>query len=257
MKVHCCQFDIAWEDKPANFAKVRALVAAAKLDRGDLLVLPEMFSTGFSMNVAATSEQANPGAEDFVRELAREHGVHVVAGIVVEDGKGKGLNQALVATPEGEIATRYSKIHPFSLGGETEHYARGGEIQTFDWNGVEVAPFVCYDLRFPEIFRFAVRQGVEMFVVIANWPSRRAQHWVTLLQARAIENLAYVAGVKRCGSDPFLPYPGCTTIIDPHGTVLADAGQAEGTISAEIVKSAVANWRRDFPALRDMHWTGA
>lgn len=254
MKVHCCQLDIVWEDKPANFAKVRAWIERVGPGRGDLLVLPEMFATGFTMNVAAASERTNPGAEEFVAKAAREFGIHIVAGVVQNAADGKGLNQAIAVSPEGAIRARYSKIHPFSLGGETEHYARGASIETFEWNGLKVAPFVCYDLRFPEIFRSAVREGAEMFVVIANWPSKRAQHWVALLQARAIENLAYVAGVNRAGSDPKFPYPGRSMIVDPHGQVLADAGANEGVAQAELDRAVVADWRRDFPALRDMHW---
>lgn len=255
MKVHCCQLDIEWENKPANFARVQQHLANAAVERGDLFVLPEMFATGFSMNVEVTSEKTNPGAEDFLREEASRRGIYILAGVVNHSSNGKGLNQAVLATPDGELTSRYSKIHPFSLGGELTHYERGQCISSFQWSELRAAPFVCYDLRFPEIFRAAVRDGAEMFVVIANWPSRRAQHWVTLLQARAVENLAYVAGVNRAGRDPSFEYPGRSMIIDPHGTVLADAGDAEGVISAEIDRSVVTDWRRDFPALRDMHWS--
>jgi omega-amidase len=254
MKVHGCQFDIAWENKPENFAKARALLMAARPGRGDLFVLPEMFATGFSMNVEATSERTNPGGEEFLRETAVELGIFMLAGVANHGPDGKGLNQAVLATPEGDLTARYSKIHPFSLGGELNHYSRGTSLSNFQWNGLKAAPFICYDLRFPEIFRAAADDGAEMFVVIANWPAKRAQHWVTLLQARAIENLAYVVGVNRSGNDPSFPYPGRSMIIDPHGNVLADAGAAEGVISAEIEKSVVTDWRRDFPALRDRHW---
>jgi predicted amidohydrolase len=119
---------------------------------------------------------------------------------------------------------------------------------------MKAAPFICYDLRFPEVFRAAARRGAEIFLVIANWPDRREQHWVTLLQARAIENLAYVVGVNRSGRDPEHVYPGRSMIIDPHGKILADAGGGEAVISAEIDPAEVRNWRRDFPALADMHW---
>lgn len=254
MKVYCCQLDIVWENKPENFRKIRALLQAAKPERGSLLVLPEMFSTGFSMNVAAISEQANPGAENFVREIASEFGLYVVAGIVTEGAAAKGLNQAIVVSPQGAEISRYTKIHPFTKGGELEHYHRGQSIEFFEWGEFKVAPFICYDLRFPEIFRTATRKGAEMFVVIANWPIKREQHWVTLLQARAIENLAYVIGVNRAGTDPNYVYPGRTRIIDPHGTILVEAGAMEGLISADIDRATVRNWRREFRALEDMHW---
>ena len=254
MKVYCCQLDIAWENKPENFRKIRSMLDRAQPERDSMVVLPEMFSTGFSMNVAAISEQAAPGAEQFINDLAVEFGVYVVGGIVSMGAKGKGLNVAVVVSPGGQTLTRYTKIHPFALGGELEHYDRGTRIERFEWDELKVVPFICYDLRFPEIFRTAVRDGAEMFAVIANWPNKREQHWVTLLQARAIENLAYVVGVNRVGSDPKLVYPGRTMIIDPHGNILADAGQTEGIISAEIDGNVVRNWRRDFPALQDIHW---
>ncbi|MGZ8899126.1 MAG: carbon-nitrogen family hydrolase [Limisphaerales bacterium] len=254
MKVYCCQLDIVWENKPANFRKVRSLLEKTPPERGGLVVLPEMFATGFSMNVAQISEQDAPGAEEFIKELALQFGVTVTAGVVNRGANGKGLNEALVISPEGKPLARYAKIHPFTMGKELENYARGNRIERFQWSGLQVTPFICYDLRFPEIFRTAVRSNAEMFVVVANWPNRREQHWVTLLQARAIENLAYVVGVNRAGRDPSLVYPGRTMIIDPHGNIIADAGQAEGVISAEIDPEVVRTWRRDFPALNDIHW---
>jgi len=254
MKVYCCQLDIAWENKAENFGKIHSMLESAPPDRGSLVVLPEMFSTGFSMNVAGISEQTAPGAERFLADLAVEFGVFVVGGIVTRGTDRRGLNEAVVISPEGQELTRYAKIHPFTLGGELDNYSRGKTIESFDWNGIKVVPFICYDLRFPEVFRAAVREGAEMFVVIANWPNKREQHWVTLLQARAIENLAYVVGVNRAGRDPQLVYPGRTMVIDPHGNTLIDAGQAEGMVSAEIETSVVRSWRRDFPALKDIHW---
>ncbi|HKG80277.1 MAG TPA: nitrilase-related carbon-nitrogen hydrolase, partial [Pyrinomonadaceae bacterium] len=116
-----------------------------------------------------------------------------------------------------------------------------------------VSPFICYDLRFPEIFRAAVFQGAQLFVVIANWPASRVRHWITLLKARAIENQAYVMGVNRCGNDPKLSYSGHSMIIDPRGEVLADASEVEGVISAEIDAEALAQYRREFPFLNDIH----
>jgi predicted amidohydrolase len=117
---------------------------------------------------------------------------------------------------------------------------------------MRVCPFICYDLRFPELFRQGARHGAELFVVIANWPSMREDHWVTLLRARAIENQAYVAAANRCGKDPWLPYPGRSLIVDPHGAVLIDAGPAETAISADIDPANVRSWRNEFPILRDM-----
>jgi omega-amidase len=254
MKVYCCQTDIAWENKPENFKRVRALLETDRPEPGSLIVLPEMFSTGFSMNVAGIAEQVSPGAEQFLKDIAADFEAYVIGGIVSRGLDRRGLNEALVVSPEGQEVIRYAKIHPFSLGGELDNYSRGKTIESFDWHGIKVVPFICYDLRFPEIFRSAVREGAEMFVVIAAWPNKREQHWVTLLQARAIENLAYVVGVNRAGTDPQFVYPGRSMVIDPHGTILVDAGAPEKIISAEINPAAVRSWRRDFPALKDIHW---
>jgi len=252
------QLDIAWEDKPANFSKVRRLLDTAKPQPGSLIVLPEMFSTGFSMNVAGVREGQDRPAEKFLADLARQLRCFVSGGVVNVGPDGKGLNQALVFSPEGQSLARYDKIHPFTLGDEGIHYTAGRQIALFDWqaggNLAKVAPFVCYDLRFPEIFRSAVRKGAQVMAVIANWPARRAEHWVTLLKARAIENLAYVIGVNRAGTDPKHTYPGRSMIVDPHGNVLADAGEREGVIQAEIDPAVVDSWRGEFPALKDMHW---
>src|SRR5690606_6307419 len=117
-----------------------------------------------------------------------------------------------------------------------------------------VSPLICYDLRFPEAFRLATKQGAEMFVVIANWPTARVEHWLTLLKARAIENQAYVIGCNRVGRDPKVVYPGRSVIIDPRGNVLADAGGDPGVISSSIDAAALREYRKTFPALNDIRF---
>jgi predicted amidohydrolase len=255
MIVTAVQLDIAWEDKPATFARVRRLLEANRPERGALVILPEMFSTGFSMNVAGVQEGGERAAENFLKTIAREFEVCALGGVVNIGTDGRGLNQALAFAPDGKELVRYDKIHPFTLGEEGEHYTGGQSVKLFDWQGMSVAPFVCYDLRFPELFRGAARREAQLMVVIANWPLPRESHWATLLQARAIENQAYVVGVNRCGRDPNHSYFGRSLIIDPHGNIVGDAGGAEGTLSATIDRGVVESWRRTFPALRDMRHT--
>ena len=252
MKLYCCQTDITWENKSANHARVEKLLGASKPERGSLVLLPEMFSTGFSMNVSGIQEGGAAETEKFLALLAKDFGVYVIGGVVTAAGDGQGFNQAAVFSPEGRELTRYTKMQPFSLGAETKHYHAGKGPMFFQWQNLSVAPFICYDLRFPELFRAAVQHGAQLFAVIANWPVTRIQHWITLLQARAIENQAYVAGVNRCGTDPKYTYNGRSIIVDPHGNILADAGDGERVISADIDPSIVVKWREDFPALRDM-----
>jgi len=252
MKIACLQLDIVWENPEANHAKVHALVSAAKLPAGSLLVLPEMFATGFSMNVAKVAEERGGTSASFLSALARAFSIWVVGGIVGRGVDCKGLNECLVFSPDGKEVTRYAKINTFTLAGETEHYASGSKLTQFDWQGFKTAPFICYDLRFPEIFRHAVMDGAQLFTVIANWPRPRDAHWIALLKARAIENQAYVAGVNRCGNDPKYEHVGRSQIIDPHGEVLADAGSSEGIISADADLNALNEYRRSFPALKDI-----
>ncbi|MGB8166789.1 MAG: carbon-nitrogen family hydrolase [Chthoniobacteraceae bacterium] len=248
------QFDIAWEDKTANFRKVEALLAATPPAPDSLVVLPEMFASGFSMNLAVTRQSAAREDEAFLARLARKHGVFIAGGVVSTGAGEMGRNEAVVFSPEGALLARYTKTHPFSLGGEAQGHEAGTEIVSFRWGGFTVAPFVCYDLRFPEIFRTAALGGTNLFVVMALWPVKRQQHWLTLLQARAIENQAYVVGVNRIGAEPGYSYAGRSVVVDPHGIIIADAGEREQVLMATVDAEVVHAWRRDFPALRDAHW---
>ena len=254
MNVAAVQLDIAWEDKAANFASVRKLLADAPPAPGSLIVLPEMFASGFSMNLAATRQTDAREDENFLAALAREHRSIVAGGVVSPVENGRGRNESVVFSAGGELLARYAKIHPFSLGGEADAHEAGREIVTFDCAGFTAALFVCYDLRFPEIFRAAAKRGANLFIVIALWPTKRQQHWLTLLQARAIENQAYVIGVNRVGNEPQFTYAGRSVVIEPHGVIIADAGEQERVLGTAIDLPTVEDWRRDFPALRDAHW---
>jgi omega-amidase len=252
MQVIACQLDIAWEDRRANYERVRLLLGAATVEPGALVVLPEMFPTGFSMNVEAVAEPEGGETERFLADTARELGVYVVGGLAVRGADGRPRNQSVTYGPDGELAARYSKLQPFTLGGEADCYAAGAGTCLYTWGGLQVASFVCYDLRFPEIWRRAVGQGAQLYTVIANWPVAREKHWTTLLQARAIENQSYVIGVNRCGKDPKFSYSGRSLIVDPSGAVLADAGNGECTVPAEVDAQTVTEYRRKLPFLQDM-----
>lgn len=251
MKAAICQWDVAWEDASTNRERARQYVTQANLDPGSLVVLPEMCASGFSMDPARAAEEPGGESELFLSGLARDLKLYVVAGLAVRDACGEARNQALAWGPDGQLRARYTKLHPFSLGGEHQHYLAGDEPVAFAWEGLRVAPFVCYDLRFPEIFRMATFGGAQVLVVIANWPVARIEHWMVLLRARAIENQAFVLGVNRCGQDPAHRYPGRSLIIDPLGVVLLDAGETEGVAQAELPISTLHQWRQGFPALRD------
>lgn len=252
MQVVAVQSDIVWEDKQANFTRVREQLAGASIEPGALIVLPEMFATGFSMNVAGIAEPEDGPTHKFLADLAREHQAAVLGGVVTRAADGRGLNQAVVFDPAGKLLARYSKIHPFSYGGETKHYGGGNEIVTFSWGGFQVAPFVCYDLRFPEVFRHAARLGAELLLVIASWPEARDSHWRALLPARAIENQCYLVGVNRVGADPNVTYAGHSEILDPKGVPLATCSSQAELLVANIEHEPLLAYRDKFPALQDI-----
>jgi omega-amidase len=251
MITYLVQMNSVWEDKPASLAKARQLIAETKPAPGSLIVLAEMFATGFSIETNITAEPEQGSTEQFLIEMARVHRCAVIGGLVTQDAKGDCRNQSLFITPEGQILGRYSKNQPFSLGGESTAHTAGKGVTVIEWQGVKIAPLICYDLRFPELAREAVKAGAELLVYIAAWPIKRVQHWITMLQARAIENLAFVVGVNQCGTDPSFTYPGRSLVVDPHGVIIADAGDHEHVLRAEIDPAILRTWRSQFPALRD------
>ncbi len=253
MNVLAIQLDIVWEDKSANFAKVRALLEKAQPEPGSLLVFPEMFATGFSMNATSIAESYGGETEQFLASLAREFRSYAVGGAAMRGKDGLARNKALVFSPAGDLLAFYAKMRPFTPGGEAEHYTAGQRPSVFRCGEWTVAPFVCYDLRFPELFRLAAAaHRPELFLVIASWPAKRIAHWDRLLQARAIENQAFVVGVNRVGADPYYSYPGHTVIIDPQGNVIADAGETEGTIQAKVTLEELRKYREGLPFLNDL-----
>lgn len=252
MKLYCCQTDIVWEDREANFGRVKALLARAKLPQGSLAALPELFATGFTMNVGPLAEGKESATTAFLAQCAREFGLYLLGGMIGAGPDGRGWNQSVLMSPAGKELARYTKIQPFTLGGESDSYEAGKQVVTLEVEGFVLAPFICYDLRFPEIFRQAAGRGAEVMVVIANWPVKRIGHWVTLLQARAIENQCYVAGVNRCGTDPTLTYNGRSLIVGPSGEILAEAGDQEQIIGAELDLAALRSLRQGLPFLKDM-----
>lgn len=253
MNVIGIQFDIAWENKGANFEKVRRLLAAAQPEKGSLVVLPEMFATGFSMNAEAIAETYGEETESFLAKTAQGFGVSIVAGAAMRSRDGRTRNKALVFSPEGKLIAYYAKIKPFTVGGEPNHYTAGERVTVFDINGWHVSPFICFDLRFPELFRKAVAQGrPELFVVIASWPEKRAKHWLPMLQARAIENQAYLIAVNRIGNDPYYSYSGNSMIIDPHGDIIANADDRETSIQAKLDLDILRKYREGLPFLDDL-----
>lgn len=253
MRVALLQMDLAWEDVAENHRRATRLLAQAKEGGAALAVLPEMFSTGFSMSADRIAQPPGGPSETFLRERAAELGMWILASVPEkregEKGQPSPRNMAMLVAPDGSVV-RYAKIHPFSYGGEHLHYAAGDRVVTAEVDGVRVTPLVCYDLRFPEPFRTAAAD-TDLFVVVANWPDQRREHWRTLLRARAIENQAYVVGVNRAGEGDGLRYAGDSAAIAPLGETLVEADEREQVLFCDVDPEVVRKLRARFPALED------
>ena len=232
MRAALVEIDTVWEDPAANRERIRD-----SLPDADVAILPELAFTGFTMEPRPDAE-----AEPFLRELARERGMALVAGYVGEGPQ----NVALAVGADGSVLARYAKLHPFSYAGEHRSYERGDELPLFDLMGFKAAMLICYDLRFPEAFREAALRGADLFIVPANWPSPRVEHWTALLSARAIENQAFVLGVNRIGDDPNASYVSSSLAVGPFGEVLL-----EGAGTVDLDPADVAKVRAEFPFLAD------
>ncbi|MSP54672.1 MAG: carbon-nitrogen family hydrolase [Myxococcales bacterium] len=248
MRVALVQLDIAWEDPIENRRRAERRVREAAALGARLVILPEMFTCGFSMRAAELAEPEGGPTEEWMAEVASGMDVWILGGAPQQSPLGP-RNRAILMSPAGAVQ-RFTKLHPFSFADEPAHYAAGDELVTWNVDGLRVTPFICYDLRFPEIFRKQVDR-TDLYVVIANWPERRRAHWQALLLARAIENQAFVAGVNRVGDGDGMHYCGDSALISPWGERLAGGAEQEGVFVAEVSAAAVADARERFPVLKD------
>lgn len=251
MKIALVQTDIKWCDQQANIARTDNLIASA--ETADLYVLPEMWSTGFvieAQDVAQTEEQCD--ALKWMVTTAAKRGCAISGSLVISEG-GKFYNRHYFVTPEG-IAARYDKKHLFRLGGETKRFTAGSERVVVEWQGVKFLLQTCYDLRFPVFVRNKVTDKVydyDAIIYIASFPSPRIAAWRTLSAARAIENECFVVAVNRTGDDIYCNYNGGSVIWDSFGEVVAQCGEAECIVAAEIDMELLKERRKRFPTLRD------
>ena len=253
MKVHLIQFSPLWEDKEANFTRVENLIQKSSSEPGSLVVLPEAFATGFSLNLQVTCDGEPEQTHAFLSRLSSTHKIWILAGLITPDpDSAMGKNIAVLFNPEGERVGEYQKMHPFTPMGEDKVHLVGQEPQIFSIGNFLLSPVLCYDLRFPELFRSSVKKGANLFVVLASWPDSRMSHWHALLLARAIENQAYVIGVNRTGSDPNHKYVGGSKMIDPMGKTLVEAATLEELVSFTLEHRFMEDWRSSFPALQDI-----
>lgn len=240
------QFDIAWEHPQANMIRIEQILADHH--RLDLVILPEMWTTGFTMR-PDTAAEVHPGpALEWMQTQAARYDTAVAGSIAVKDG-GQYYNRWYCVLPEGGITT-YDKRHLFSYGREDQHYTPGNVQATLTWRGWKIRPIICYDLRFPVWMRNV--DDYDLLVVVANWPQARIHHWDALLKARAIENQCYVAAVNRVGTDGNgLQYNGHSGVFDMNGQGILMCDETEGLKTVAIDRQALTAFREQFRFLQD------
>lgn len=247
MRLAICQLEIKFEDKPYNLSKIHTMVKQASEQETELILLPEMSLTGFSVNTKVTQEFEHETL-DSMKQLARDFQVAIGFGWV-KGGAVKAENHYTVVDASAAIISDYIKIHPFSYGNENQYFQGGDSISFFTLNQVRFCTFICYDLRFPEIFQLASSKA-SIIIVAANWPAERKEHWQCLLRARAIENQCYIIGVNCVGWQKSLYYSGDSSIINPNGDMLHISKEFEALQLFEI-ENDVGKYRNRFPTQND------
>jgi len=249
LRVTLLQQPLAWHDPATNRAHFEELLRPLA-GATDLAVLPETFTTGFSMDVERIGEPADGATAEWLGRLATLIDAAITGSVVTLEA-GRYYNRLLWAAPGGELR-RYDKRHLFRMGKEHEYFAPGGASWSVAWRGLRIAPLICYDLRFPVFSRRRPELDYELLLYVANWPAARADAWRQLLRARAIENQAFVVGVNRIGPDGGgIAYAGDSAAVDFLGRTLADCGSAAAVTTVALDAEALARFREKFPAHLD------
>ncbi|MFM8711735.1 MAG: amidohydrolase [Sphingomonadales bacterium] len=246
------QTALAWEDKAANLQHLERQLAPLR-GKTQIVVLPELFSTGFSMQTQALAEPMEGPTVQWMRTMAQQHQCIITGSIMIQE-KEYYYNRLIWMLPTGELGY-YDKRHLFAFAGEDRHYHRGAKRLIASANGFKINLQICYDLRFPVWSRQRSMDGqpeYDLLIYVANWPERRRLAWMSLLQARAIENQCYVIGVNRVGEDGHQIYhSGDSMVIDPLGEILFTKKDDACVHTVTISKESLQNYRRQFPFLRD------
>ncbi|HTY51559.1 MAG TPA: nitrilase-related carbon-nitrogen hydrolase [Methanomicrobiales archaeon] len=251
MKVCSVQAASAWEDPDANLGKAGHLVRSAKELGADLVLFPEQFATGWSPHSTRFAEGSHGRVVEAFREIARHHSIFIV-GAYVERHEPRPLNTSIAIDPHGDVVASFSKIHPFSPGGEDRHYDAGDHLSTFTAGGVRFGIAICYDLRFGPLFRAYALAGVHCVLVPSAWPCSRTRAWEILVQARALDNQFYVVGCNPTGTTPVDRYCGHSLSADPVGAVIARGGEGDELVITEVDPEKVDAARARMPVEKDL-----
>ena len=252
LRIGLAQMDIKLGDREANFAAVEEWMKKywTPSETETAVVLPEMFDVGYVIDEA--EKYADRGAEravEFLSGLARRYDVWFAGGSGLAWADGAAVNRALVVNPRGEYVAHYDKVHLVPMMDEDKYLRGGSEFCAFDLGGVKCALAICYDLRFCEWFRMGALAGAQLFFISAEWPRPRIGHWRTLLRARAVENMMYIAACNRVGDTPSDSFPGYSAVIDPWGAPLCEAAEAPFGAFVEIEPRKAEEARRFIKAL--------
>lgn len=252
MKISLGQMDIKLGCPADNLATVRRLAAEAAAQEADVLVLPELWSTGYDLeNAAVYAAGLAEGVFAETAVLARQHNLHIIGSCLSKIGEGKFGNTAVFFNNQGAVLAAYSKIHLFRLMDEHQFLSAGDNLSTAETRWGKMGLAICYDLRFPELFRRYALDDCVLTFVPAEWPHPRLAHWQTLLRARAIENQMFIVACNRVGQSIGADFCGHSCIIDPWGEVVVEGGEAEALLTAEIDLERVTAVRRTIPIFKD------
>lgn len=254
IKIAVAQMDIAWHDREKNHEKAEFFAKKAGEGGADIIVFPEMFSTGFTSDIHFAEESSDGPTPSLLRGIAKKEKLAVIGGYVRSQENGKPENVSMVVDKNGVDLATYAKIHLISLLGEDKSCSPGDLPVPFQLEKIHAASLICYDLRFPELFRSLADQ-CQLIFVIASWPSARQAHWDILLPARAVENQSFIVGVNRVGKGGGHTFTGGSTVIDPVGRVIASGGSRESLFFAEIDPEMVQKIRTEMPFLRDRRFS--
>ncbi|MGD8779795.1 MAG: nitrilase-related carbon-nitrogen hydrolase [Ignavibacteria bacterium] len=250
MKIGLVQYSPEWENKEKNIEKLNGLIETQCSDE-EILIFPEMTLTGFTMKSREKAEEIDGTGMQYFMKKAVDLKKHILAGIIEKD-ENKIYNTLFHFDTYGIITARYRKIHPFSYADEDQYYNTGKEPLVTKVGKFTFGLSICYDLRFPELYRFYGKEKVHAIINIANWPVPRIHHWKTLLKARAIENQCFMIGVNRVGEAPFNKYNGCSAVYDPMGEKIVLNENEEKIITVEIDLDKSKNIQERFRFLNDI-----
>ena len=253
MKIALVQMDVVHGQPVENKKQVKEMLERALDGNPDVIVLPEMWNTGYALNeLDGLADKEGLDSQELLSHFARKHAVAIIGGSVAIEKEGKFYNTTYVYNKSGDLINTYSKVHLFGLMAEDQYMSAGSSESVFELDGVTAASVICYDIRFPEWVRTQMAQGAKVLFVVAQWPEPRVQQWEILLKARAVENQAFVVAVNRVGTGPDDVFSGHSMVIDPLGNVVLQSKEhEEGIFTADINLEEVDKVRGQIPVFED------